>query len=656
MPRKKRSFQSSTVSVDNSNATITSIGQTAPPEERQSSRAPAKRRIVYALVPVALALITSANSLWNRYAADDYQQVLNSNFIKQLKNLPLAFTTSVWAFAASDILFTVDSYYRPIFNVLLTINYALFGTTVWAWHLVNVLIHAAVTLLVFITFAKVTERPRLSLIAASLFAVHPAHSESVAWISGITDPLMSLFLLPAFYFYIGYRKGGRRYLMAAALVFFLAALLSKETALALPLLVVYCELFYFESPNSLGRKSATAFVRAGLFALPASVYFLMRYTVLEVVLFGTGPRYPFGRALATIPLATIKYLRLMLVPAGYSYQHYTMLVSRITDIVFIVPMLLLAVILVCIVLARSRILGFAAAWFIITLAPALAAISHFDPEYLIQERYLYLPSMGACLALALGVERLAAVSWLKQRRPLVAPGLSVVIVFVWGAVYIRSNGVWYDTLTVFKNCVEVEPRSAKAHSSLAQTYFELGRPKEAEAEELAALDVDPKCATVYLNLSYFARASGKLDKSIDYLERATTAVSEDPMTRFSLATIYLNLGLLCLERKDSINAERSITRSIEIWPRPTGWYHAGELYFSQARFEEARVMFEKVLSAAPSRFAPVHLKLGLTLEGLKDTPRAIMELQKYLELAPPDAKDRNDVRTHIDQLRGGSIK
>src|SRR5262249_20572537 len=158
----------------------------------------------------------------------------HSTFIRKLSNIPLAFLTSVWAFASNEVIFTVDSYYRPLFSAFFTINYALFGTQAWGWHLANVLVHAGVTVLAYFAVKEITDRAPLAILTAALFAVHPVHAESVAWTSGITDPLMALFLLPAFIFYVKARRTGRVGFMLLASVLYLLSLLSKETALALP--------------------------------------------------------------------------------------------------------------------------------------------------------------------------------------------------------------------------------------------------------------------------------------------------------------------------------------------------------------------------------------------------------------------------------------
>ncbi|MGA9769916.1 MAG: tetratricopeptide repeat protein [Blastocatellia bacterium] len=620
------------------------------PERQSTANGQIKWRAIYALVPGAFALLVSINTLWNGFASDDNQQVLNNEFIKRFSNIPRAFTSSVWAFTTSDIIFTVDPYYRPLFSSLFTISYALFGTKAWGWHLVNLLIHVSVTLLVFLCIKEATKREWTALIAAILFAVHPVHAESVAWVSGVTDPLLALFLLPAFYFYVRYRKQGRNYMVAMALGFYFLALLSKEAAIALPVFIGYCELFYFNKSLSLKERVIRVSILVGLFAVPTLIYFAIRYYAISAFLFSGNPRFPLIFGIATVPLAIVKYLALLLFPVNYSYQHYTPLVETITSLRLLAPLALLAALVVGIRLTGSRVLVFATVWFVVMLLPVLATLQQFDPGYLVQERYLYLPSIGICLALALGIEWLQTRAWFGAPGRKVAVAVALLLVVVFGAVHMRQNRVWEDSITVYRHCVAVAPQSSVAHTILSRTYYEAGRPREAEAAAHTAIDLDPANTNAYMNLSYFSRSSGRLDKAIDYLEQAVSATTSGPMTRNDLATAYLNLGLLYWEQKDVNRAESNMLKSMNILPRPVVWYHLGEFYFDQRRVEEAQKMFEMVADRVPRWFSPIHIKLGQTYESLNQTDRAIAEYQKFLEIAPPESQDIKSVQNHIKQL------
>ena len=608
--------------------------------ETRSSRS----QWIWVLAPMVLAILGSLNTLWNGWVADDDTQIVKNVALQKLNNIPNSFTSSVWSYATSDILFTVDTYYRPFFMTLFTINYAVVGLAPWGWHLINLLIHASATLLVFITIRELTQRPEIAGITASLFAVHPAHAESVAWVSGITDPLMSLFLLPAFWCYLRWRKGGRKYLFAGLIVFYFMALFGKETALALPLMIAWCELFHFKDLAPLKVRLMRAVGLPALLALPTAAYFGMRFFALRGVLFGSGQRYPLDWALMTIPLAILKYIKLMLLPWGHSYQHYTEFVGSIGSVEFLVPLALIAALIGAIALTRSRLLAWCAFWFVAMLTPALAAMRQFDREYLIQDRYLYLPSIGFCLALALLID------WSAKRYGFKAgAAVAAALIVIFGAANIRQNQMWKDGIILFENCVAADPNSAEAHVSLARAYFESGRVREGEEQANRGLELAPDSVSPYLVLSYFARASGKLDKSIEYLERGTSTATETPITRFKLATMYLNLGLLQSQAKNNADAERSMLRSLEIWPRATGLFYVGQFYFDQGRYEEALTMFEGALSTVPRRFAPIHLRLGWTYDKLGQTANARTEYLKYLELSP-NASDAAEVNRRLSQL------
>ncbi|MEK6300662.1 MAG: tetratricopeptide repeat protein [Acidobacteriota bacterium] len=606
------------------------------------------------LVPALLAVLGSLNSLWDDFALDDSQQILNNQLIKELRNIPFAFTNSVWSFATSDIVFSVDSYYRPLFNVLLSINYSIFGTKAWGWHLANVFIHAGVTALVFKVLLELTEQRWVSVASACLFAVHPAHAESVAWISGVTDPLMALMVLPGFYFYLRYRKTGRKNFLALTLVAYFLALLCKETALAFPLIVTYCELIHFSEQTNLKRRLRQAVILGLGFSLPTVLYFLMRYGAIGSALFGTGPRYPLWPALMTIPMAVAKYLKLMVLPWGYSYQHLTYFVEGVASARFLAPIAMLVALAICIALTRSKLLLFSAVWFIVWLAPSLAALRQFDPEYMVQERYLYLPSVGFCLAAGLGIQWLTTRTCFSPGEEKVAAAVLGLLVTIWGGVCFAQNRVWKNTISVLRNCIAVEPFSGRAYSAISQNYFVAGSTRDAEASARKAIELDPQFAGGYMNLSYFSKHNGKLDQAIDYLEQARAAIELSPATRNGLATVHVNLGLLYSERKDMARAEKNLLRSVELWPRAVGTYNLGMFYIARGRYEAARDALEQAAGQAPPRYAPIRASLGAVYEHLGDISRACAEYSRYLELALPNAPDRTNVQQRLSVLCGDS--
>ncbi|HJQ25663.1 MAG TPA: tetratricopeptide repeat protein [Blastocatellia bacterium] len=620
------------------------------PERSSRHHAQARRSSLYALVPALLALLTSLNTVLNGFAFDDTQQILRNEFIKRFSNLPLLFTNSVWGFNGDSLMIAAsDFYYRPLFMALFTVNYAIFGETAWGWHLVNALIHAGVTLLVFFALKEVTERRWPAAIAAGLFAVHPSHAESVAWISGITDPLMALFVLPAFIFYLKYKKSGRRSFMAFSIALLLPALLSKETAIVLPLVIAYCELFLFSDGAPRGQRLRRAVTLAACFIVPTAVYFFMRYLALSHNLAPRAARFGISLVLATVPKVVVKYLGLMFIPLGYSLEHDTVPVTTFLSWGFVGPMALLIAIGAGVWLAKSRVLTFAAVWFVLWLLPPLAGLRSFEPQYFVQERYLYLPSIGVCLAIALGIEWLAAHRIFKWTGRTAAATAAVLLVMVWGGVAMAQNRVWSDTLTLLRNSVAKDPQSTMAHIVLSTEYYSHGMRKEAEAETYKALEIDPNCQDALINLSQMAANDGKLDAAIGYLERARDALGDGPQKRGYLARIYHDLGRLYDERKKPDLAEQYLKQAVEIVPYPKNWVALGDFYFDKGRYEEALEQYELARAGTSPKYALLHLKLGRTYDRLGQVERARDEYKQYLDLAP-NAEDRLEVFRRLRQL------
>ena len=603
----------------------------------------------YAAIPAVLAFLTSLNSLWNEFAFDDMQQVLRNELITQLSNLPRLFTSSVWAFnTESLVIASSDPYYRPVFMALFTLNYSIFGTTAWGWHLMSVLVHTAVTLLVWLVLKEMTNRNEVATISAALFAVHPAHSESIAWISGVTDPLMALFLLPAFYFYVRFKKSGRKSFMALALVLFLPAVFSKETAFALPLVIAYCEIFHFGGTERLRKRILSAATLTVPFCVPAAVYLVMRYIALGH-LAPQGSRFELSTVLGTAPLVVLKYLGLSLIPIGYNLQHYTAPVLSFLEFSFIGPLLLIGAIAAALVLAKSRELSFAGAWFLIYLLPPLAGLRQFKPEYFVQERYLYLPSIGVCLALAVGIEWLAGRRIFKWSRAMTASIVTGSLLILFSVVYVKQNNVWSDTLSLFRHCADSNPGMTEPLILLSTEYYVQGDRQKAEQEARRALALRPDCVDANIQLSQFAYNDGKLDTAVEYLETARSAVADGPLQRGYLSRIYKDLGTLHAERKEFELAEGFLRRAVETMPSPQNWVTLGDYYFDRGRYAEALEMYELTEADTSKNYAPLRLKLGRTYDRLGQTQRARDEYNKYLDLAP-NAKDRSEIFRRLSQL------
>ena len=587
-------------------------------------------------IPIALALVASLVTLANDFACDDATQITGNALLKSLANLPAAFTSAAWRFAPFEVTAISQSYYRPLFSIWLIIGNTIFGSSAWGWHLMTLLLHAAAAGAAFAVIKELFNSPRLALIAASLFAVLPVHAEAVAWVSGGVEVLMALLLLAALYFYLRYRQTGRAYQLILALTFYLLALYSKEAALVFPFIVAYLELRHFSKSSRVKARGTGLLLLAAGLALVTAVYALMRYQANGAIFAADETRLPLGPALLTVPLAIIKYLALLIWPFGYSYQHYTIPVTSLVSLKLLAPLIVVVALIIVVARYGSRELRFAGAWLILTLAPVLLVINRFEMEHLVQERYLYLPSLGFCLALALGIEWLAARQSSKLSPDKFATALVVALIAFYSVAYILHSRHWRDSLSVYQHAVAVAPDSAPAHSSLATEYAFAGRARDAETSVRRAIELDPQYVDSYLKLSYLTQQQGNLNKAIEILEQAKSSIGPTPVNRSSLATLMLNLALLYSQKKDYPTAIENAQQSLAIWPRASGWSYTALIYSYTDNLEESLRLYQEARRRLPPAYAVIHLSMGIIYDQLGRLQEARDEYQKYLALVPPD--------------------
>ncbi len=200
--------------------------------------------------PLALLLLVSLSlyglTLRNNFVTDDKLQILSNPNVKDPQNLTQAFRGDVWSFATqkNSKKHRGTNYYRPLQLLTYMAEYSAFGEKSWPWHLMNMVLNAIVVALVYLLLTLLAE-PALAFWAALLFALHPIHTEAVAWVAALPELECALFLLLALIFYHRARKGtASAGSLAFSTLFLAAALLSKEVALLFPFVLVAYEWFF----------------------------------------------------------------------------------------------------------------------------------------------------------------------------------------------------------------------------------------------------------------------------------------------------------------------------------------------------------------------------------------------------------------------------
>ncbi len=414
-------------------------------------------------------------------------------------------------------------------------------------------------------------------------------------------------------------------------------------------MIAYCELFYFKESAPFVQRLLQLARLAVFFVLPVAAYFAMRINSFGNVV-PADLRYSPLVILTTIPLILVKYLKLTLIPTGYSILHFTAPGPSIASLNFLLPSALLVVMVSALIFIKSRLLWFASVWFIIWLSLSLWGLSIFHPLFSVQERYLYMPSLGVCLALALGLEWIASLKRLQSYGPLAAGLLAIALVAVFSFAYIKQNRVWSNDITLGQNAVAVDPQNPLSHTFLAATLFGKRNLQEAKIQTQTALDIDPTCIDAYMQLSVYAQREGKIDEGINYLEQAEARLPEGAQRRGYRSRIYGKLGFLYNEKKDYQKAEEYLQQAAELTPGIGTWYELGEFYLKQSNNEKALQMFEQVVTQTNPTFAPIHLNLARAYDRLGQLERAKDEYELFVKLAPY-SKNRDEALKRLLQLQ-----
>jgi tetratricopeptide (TPR) repeat protein len=550
---------------------------------------------------VAATVFVYANSLSGAFVFDDTKQIVGNPALRFWGNILRAFTSDVWSFQRGTLTKDVPPpYYRPLFTAYLTVNYKLFGLWEPGWHLMNLLVHTGATVVVFFLIKRLSGDRLIATLAALVFGLHPAHVESVSWISGIPDPLAALFFVPSLIWYVRYREeGDRKFLIASVIAYGLAAL-CKETPLTLPLVFIVWELTRAGTRQSLGARGREILLRLIPYAVVAGAYLVLRFAVLGRISWKHPfmARVPDSAIWMTVPYVFVSYLRHLVAPFYLSLIYGTSFVTTATDPRFFIPVALIVVLAILLWTNRKKFSG--ASWTALALivAPLLPVLNLrvFHYEYIIQDRYLYLPSIGFCYLIAILLVR-----WSRRQKQF-ATVVAVALIIAFGAGTYAQNRVWHDAVSLWRRAIYYSPNSWSTHYNLGLAYLNLKQNQAAVGELVEANRLNPSEPMVLNNLALAQGGAG------------------DPSSAIAILKDALRLDPTLIEAHNNL----------------------GAFLFEQERFKEARLEFLLVLARDPSSVS-ARFNLSRTLAALGEHEAAIRGFQALLAADPGDVAARYEL-------------
>lgn len=624
-------------------------GKKSPARDDFSTSLLAQLRGARAMLLIGLlAVLAYANSLGGEFVFDDTDQIVQNQNIRSWGNLAKAFTTHVWAFRerAGSPSGNLDvppplPYYRPLFTVMLTTEYHLFGLWPQGWHLVSLLLHILCAAGVYYVILLMSGRNLLALLASVLFAVHPVHAESVAWVSGMTDPLFGVFYLASLYLYLKARgslsprgrQNGR--VFAMSLVMFALAAFAKETALSFVLLVFGYE--FIASSGPVMNRLSTSFKRALPYLAVALFYLVPRYLVLGELMWRNpqAPDRPLAHTLLTLPLVICTYARHLLWPVGLSVAYNTHFVTTITSAEFLMPAALLGLVAIALFVYRNKInreVWQALLLIVVPLLPVLNIGQVSREEYLVFDHYLYLPVAGLGYLLAIAIARFGAfessttqTEVFGLRRAVIAVALFFVIALGSTIAAARENRHWADSYSLWSNAARVRPTYWAAHYNAGLALLDSRRFDEARDELARGASLKSDAPEVFDALGRANEGMGDTAAAISSFEHA---LALDP----SMVESLNNLGTVYFKRSDFPAAEKYFAAALGLDPRAsTALFNLGLCYSREGHSGDAIRQFERVRDLG---FADdeVFYELGLAYEQVGRLKDAIAALERAREI------------------------
>jgi tetratricopeptide (TPR) repeat protein len=589
------------------------------------------RKGLVAVMCALLALVTFAV----------YWRVQYNNFINYDDNVyitengrvldGLSWPDVKWAFTAG-----LPGYLHPLTWLTHQLDYQLYANWAGGHHLTSVAIHVANSVLLLLFLWRTTQCLWRSTFVAAVFALHPLHVESVAWIAERKDVLCGLFFFLTLHAYVSYAKERAPRYYTLALLFFIAGLLSKPMIVTLPFVLLLIDIWPL-GRLKLGeskRNDTRSSIVPGL--ILEKIPFLLVAIVWSVITLSVAKQTSglarietlgFGTRIANAVVSCAIYVYKTFWPQNLAVLYPYSPLSWLTVLGAIALLVLISVI--CIKRYSSfPVLLVGWLWFMGMLIPVSGLFQIGAQAY--ADRYTYLPQTGLVFALTWAVSEVTK-SWRHQRALLAGAAAMALSLLTWRTWDCIS--VWHDSESVWRNALAATTDNCTAHVQLCDVLLQKGRVDEAIAEAEIALRIQPNSAEAHVNLALALSKKGDMEKALLHFERALEIKPNRPKLHYNIATILAEEGRLD-------EAISQYEQELQIQPEfAQAHNNLGSALLRKGRLDDALLHFEKAIAANP-RLPKVYYNAAVVLVQKGRSREAVDLLQKTLQLDPGNTEAR----------------
>jgi len=520
-----------------------------------------RRAIVLAAILFLATLIAYAHVVRHDFVSfDDPLYVTQNDHVRtglSLANIKWAFTT----FAAFN--------WHPLTWISHMLDVQLFGVDAGRLAAVNVVIHALSSVLLLFLLRRMTGRTWPSAAIAALFALHPAHVESVAWISERKDVLSTFLFLGTIWFYVE-----ERYVLMC--ITFALALLAKPMVVTLPFVLLLLDYWPLQRGIRIREKLP-------LFAMLVPAVIL----TLKAQSKGIAVAIPLTARLANAVQSYVSYLVTLAWPAHLA------IIYPLRPVTSIWIVALLVLIAVTIAALRKPFATTGWLWYLGTLVPVIGLVQ--VGRQAMADRYTYIPSIGIFIAIVFLIDRLPV-----PRVALIVATTLVLAIFA--AMTFAQTRVWQNSTTLYRHAIDVTPNNDVAHTLLGEAYNGDGDSQSASREFEAAIAINPNNEEALRDFGRLKLATGHPAEAASLLERALKA-RDDASTRAALEAARGNVDAAIAAYAEAVREQP------ELADRHNDY---AAMLARAGRDDEALAQYNEALRISPDQY-DVRMNLGAIL-------------------------------------------
>jgi tetratricopeptide (TPR) repeat protein len=588
---------------------------------------------------ISVFLILATAAAFSPLLTNDFVSIDDNVYVTSNPHVRSGFTAKSirWAFTAFDA-----EFWHPLTWLSLMADARIFGGSPFGFHFTNLLLHILNTLLLFFFLKKVTGKHWQSAFAASLFALHPLHVESVAWIAQRKDVLSTFFWLLTLWWYAHFVEKPNRSRYGWVLVFFILGLMSKPMLITLPFTLLlldywpFCRFQYKGSWRSFARDVWPYIREKLLFFGIAATAVIVTYNAQK---YGGGldslNPYPLSDRIANALISYGVYIWKMIWPQNLAFFYPfpdTLPTWQITAAT-------LALVIITALAIRSIkdrpyfIVGWL--WYLGTLVPVIGLVKIGD--FAMADRYSYVPLIGLFITISWGVPDLLQ-KW--RSKALVLPFAVFVVLASFAALARLQTRYWSNSIALYEHAIRVTRNNFLAHYALGDILAAEGKFDEAISHFTAAVRSRPDKATLQNSLGRALASQGLFDEALPHLMAAL-------QIKKHFAEAHYNIGIVLAAKHRDAEAIAHLASALKLHLKSDQTQHAadnvelskhfrlGNAYQNSAKIDKAIDQYTRALSV-PSEYIPALIKLA-ALYSSKNDYSPIFSLFK-IDTSPAELK------------------